>query len=447
MKHLFLSLLLFVTSFYALADDYDFSALQGLRGEKGEVYFEISGYDIFCNSQKGKLNLQTIAKFKKQQKIKGIQAEYSDPKLLLPNKIIESEQSLEKNPDLKYSIVYFLFASSEDEIKYIVFQTLNQRDIFLEQAFVNAFLAGKLESYISGNWTGESVSFAGRIIQLGTACEWRSPHNLYCKGGQISWSEFPSAESADLDLDMRIAANSKGSSEILSEEYVDILFEDIPTIAYRVVYMGKNASLPLVVYYVAQEVRGKYLSCTMSNYGYNRNDYELSSLLQQFMNISSLPDEAYNQFDIPQYEDSENIEGMFYRPGWEIRLGSLFPFGNLNHVFKYAPSIGFSLSVPVKQKMSIDLVLMLSFPVKSNSFDYTNKGYTNQTKAKSLVDGSLRYRYRHTLSKNLSCHTYFGIGVFSLSTDLEKSVDSDNNKTFYSVEALDLYGGILLYNF
>lgn len=448
MKCFLLLFALFVPWFYAIADDYDFSALQGLQGKKGEVYFEISGYDIVCNSLKGKLNsLQTYAKFKKQQKIKGIQAEYSDSKLALPNKIIETEQPLEKNPDIKYNTVYYLFASSENEIKYIVFQTLNQRDIFLEQAFITAFLEGKLESYISNDWTGESVSFAGRVVQLGTACEWRSPHNLYCKGGQVSWSEFSSAESAGLDLDMRIAANSKGTSKILSQDVLDVLFEGVPSIAYRVVYMGKYATYPLIVYYVAQEVRGKYLSCTMSNYGYNRNDYELSPLLQQFMSISTKPDWAYNRFDTPQYEDYGN--GAYSHPrialNYEIRLGSAFPLGNLHRSLGYvAPSLDFFMGVLIKQKMSIDIGGAFLFPTKRNPFDFTYHGETSETKERSLFDGSLRYRYRYALGKNLTFIPYLGIGFFSLTTNLLKGVDDNNNKTYQSVEALDLYAGIQL---
>jgi hypothetical protein len=426
------------------ADDYDFSALQGLRDTKGNIYFEISGYDIFFGSQKGKLNdSKTLDKLRKQYKIKNIQAEYSDPKLALPHQIIETEQALDKNPALKNNQVFYLFAQSGSEIKYVLFQTLNQRDILLEKAFINAFLNDELSYYISDDWTGETISFVGRIVQLGTACRWRSPHNLSCRGGQISWSEFSSAESAEFDLDTRIAANSEGPYTILSQDNIDILFEDVPTTAYRVVYMNEKAHYTLIVYYVAQEIRNRFVSCTMSNYGYNRNDYELSPLLQQFMSIPSPPDWANNQFDVPQYEQSEFLHPL-WSPNIELRLGSVFPLGDFNRIFQFAPSFDLFICFPIKQKMSIDAGLMMSFPIKSSLFDFTYQGETLETKMKSLVGVSLRYGYQHTLSKNLSCKTYMGIGFSSLFTDLVKEIDDNDNKIYHSVGALDLYGGIQL---
>jgi len=445
MKRIFWLFILFIPGLYTFADDYDFSALQGLRDKQGNIYFEISGYDIFCSSFKGKMNsLQTIDNFKKRQKIKGIQAEYSDSNLPLPNKIIETDRPLEKNPKFKYNQVFYLFSKSEDDVNYVVFQTLNQRDISLEKEFISAFLDEKLSEYISDDWTGESISFAGKVVQLGTACQWRSPHNLFFRGGQISWSEFSSAEKADSDLNTHIAANDVDSTAVLSKDFIEVIFEGVPTIACRVAYMAKGRYYPLIVYYLTQEIGDRYVSCVMSNYGYNRNDYELSPLLQQFMSIPSPPDWAYNQFDIPQYEDVEDQSNQWWTTNIELRLGSVFPSGNLSHNFQFAPSLDFFLCFPVKQKMSIDLGMMLSFPTGRKPFDYTYKGETSETKASGLVDGSLRYRYRHTISKNLFCYTYCGIGVSSLSTDLLKEIDSDNRKTYYSVEGLDLFGGIQL---
>ena len=448
MKWIFTLFIFFVSGFYIFANDYDFSALHGLRDENGNIYFEISGYEIFCSSVKGKLNdPKTLEKFKNEQKIKDIQADYSDPKLIFPNQIIETEQVLEKNPVLKYSQVFYLFPQSDNEIKYLVFQTLNQRDILLERDFINAFLEEKLERYISDDWITNSISFLGRSVQLGTACQWIAPHNLSGSGGQIIWSEFLSAESAEFDLDTRIAADSESSFAILSEDNIDILFEGVPTIAYRVVYMEKIAYNPLIVYYIAQAVRDRYVSCTMSNYGINRNDCKLSPLLQQFMSIPDLPDWAKNKLDTPQYEDSANDMESFYpdwTPNFEFRLGSVFPLGRLNNIFRYAPSFDLFMCFPLKQKMSIDIGIFLSFPIGRNSFDFTYQGETFETKASPLVGASLRYRYQHTIRKDLSCYTYMGAGFSSLFTDLVKEINYNNEKIYHSIETFDLYGGIQL---
>ena len=448
MKRIFSLFIFFVSGFYLFANNYDFSALHGLRDENGDIYFEISGYEIFCSSMKGKLDDQkTLEKFKKEQKIKDIQADYSDPDLMFSNQIIETEQVFDINISLKYSQVFYLFAKSEDEINYLVFQTLNQRDILLEKEFVNAFLEEKLEGYIFNDWTVNCISFLGRNIQLGTSCRWIAPHNLSGLGGQISWSEFLSAESAEFDLDARIDADSEASFAILSEDNIDIIFEGVPTIAYRVVYLEKIATNPLIVYYIAQVVRDRFVSCVMSNYGINRNDFELSPLLQQFMSIPELPDWANNQFDIPQYEDSDDDTESFnstWIPNFEVRAGSVFPLGELNNIFRYAPSFDIFICLPLKQKMSIDIGIFLSFPVGRKLFNFTYQAETLETKITALIGASLRYRYQYTIKKDLSCYTYVGAGFSGLFTDLIKEINDNDEKVYHSIEAFDFYGGIQL---
>ncbi|MDR1436949.1 MAG: hypothetical protein LBI65_02405 [Candidatus Symbiothrix sp.] len=426
------------------ADGYDFSPLQGLRNAHGEVWFEISGYDIFTESFKGDINqLKTLASFKKKYKIKDIQAEYSDPQLVAPHKIIEAKKPMRNNPGVKFDLVYYLLQQPEKEITVIYFQTLAQRDVFLEQEFVKAFIADSLSGYISGDWKEDVISFAGRTVELGNACGWRSPHNFSCKGGQISWSEFSSSESAGLYLDARIAANDGGSLSVLSNDYIEVLFEDIPTIAYRVAYKQDGSYYPLIVYYVEQEIRGHYLSCILSNYGYNRNDYELSSLLQKFMSIPDVPDWAYNPLDVPQFEalsEKETEQLKRQKVHGEIRSGLTTPLGNLRNVFEMAPMLDFFFIFPVKTQMSIDFGMAFAFPIKPAPFDF---GYQT-TKAQSVIQGSLRYSYHHALGKNRVWSPYFGAGFSFLGTDLLKGVRDDGTEEYYSVDALDLYGGFNL---
>jgi hypothetical protein len=446
MKHTIVFFMLFTTVFSVWADDYDFSGLQGLRDKKGNVYFEISGYDIFTTVSKGKsTELQTINRIKKQYKIRNIQAEYSDAKRTTPNYIIEAEQSGDKNPSVKSSRIFYLLQKSEKEIAIVSFYTINQRDIILEKEFINAFEEKSLEEYISDDWTGEAISFLGRNITLGTACQWRSPHNLFYGGGQISWSEFASAESAGLDLDARIAANNQGDYTILSEDYIEVIFEAVPTIACRIVYKLKSYYAPLIVYYVTQEVRGKHISCVMSNYGINRNDYGLSPLIQQFMSIPNPPGWAHNRFDIPQYEESPRYRRIYPWPvNFQFRLGSVLPLGNLNRIFQLAPSFDFYMGIPLKEKMSIDFGFLMAFPVNPRTFDFTYRNEVSETKMRSLVSGNLRYSYSHKLNNAFSCKTYAGVGFSMLYTDLVEKITDDNQKIYHDITTFDLLGGVQL---
>ena len=447
MRRFFLIYILLIQGFYLLANDYDFSLLHGLIDKNGDIHFEISGYSIFCSSMQGKLNdSKTLDKFKKQFNFKDIQANYTDRNIELPNQIIEVEQALEKNPAIKCSQVFYLFPMSNDEIEFIELSTLNQRDILLEKEFINAYLDGSVNDYIFDDWSAETISFLGRIVNLSADCKWIGPHNIYGMGGEINWSEFLSAESAEFDLDTQIAANSEGNFTVLSQNDIDILFEDIPTVAYRVVYLGKNAYKPLIVYYVAQEVNGIFVSCLMSHYGNNRNDYALPPLLKQFMSITSIPAPDVDIIDIPQKENNKNYYDPFNDDlflNYELRVGSVFPLRDFNRIFQFAPSFDFFMCVQFNQRMSIDFGMMLSFPTGRNPFNFTYQGEKMETKATSLIGASLRYRYNHTLKKDLSCYTYFGAGIFSLSTNLIKEYNN-NKEIYHSVEALDLYGGIQL---
>jgi hypothetical protein len=445
MKQIVFLCLFLLTTVFAFAGDYDFSALQGLRDKKGDIYFEISGYDIYVTTVKGKLqNKKTIDNIKKKQYIKNIQAEYSEPLLKIPNKIIEANPPLEMNPDMKFNEINYLLQESADLIKFISLKTLNQRDILLEKTFVEAFLAGSLDTFILDDDKAQTISFAGKTIELGTACEWRSPHNLYCKGGQISWSEFSSFDSADLDLEAHIIANQIADYTILSEEDIEVLFEDIPTVAYRVAYKPKYTYYPLIVYYLALEIRGRYVSCVLSHYGYNRDDYELALLLKQFMAIPELPDWAYNPLDVPKSEtlsekEKEDIFG--YGMYIDVSASALIPLGNLGKRYSFAPALNVFMGHRFGRKSAVELGILVAVPVHPKQFDFYYGGENFETKTSAIPLGSLRYRYTDKIKEYWKYSLYGGVGFTSMTTNLEKGVNNEGDKTYHEVNSLDLHGG------
>jgi hypothetical protein len=437
--------------FLLFADAYDFSLLQGLKNTKGDIYFEMSGYDMGVTSFKGNINqTKTITSLKKKYGIVDIQAEYTDVQLTMPHKIIETKEPLPYNPDARFDGIYYLFQKSPKELTVISFRTLIQRDVIFEQEFVKAFLADSLNAYISDDLKGDSISFAGRTVELGDTCVWRGPHNFSCKGGRISWSEFSSPISAGLHLDARIAAHDGDAFSILSKEYIDIIFEGIPTTAYRVAYESKTCIYPrpvLIVYYVEQEVRGHYLSCIMSNYGNNCDDYELSPLLQLFMSIPVVPDWAYNQLDAPQPEtfpekDPEKLNTR--ETHFEIRTGLITPLRNLRNIFEAAPMLDFFIFIPVNTKTAISFGLAAALPVKSALFDFDYKNEINQVEIASIIQISVRYRYNHIMRKNWIFSPYFGIGISELNTDWVKAINDDGTKEYHAIDALDLSCGLSL---
>lgn len=444
MRHGLILFIILFTSIVSYAQEYDLSGMQGLQNDKGDVLLELSGYEILITTKKGQINNQkTVNSLKKEYDLKTILAEYSDESIGPNNKVIEAETEVKNRGNMKMNQVCFLLKKSEKEITVILFQTFNQRDVLLEKEVVNTYLETGLSDYILPHWNATTISFAGRDIHLGTACKWINPHNVHCKGGQISWSEFPSFESAMLDINTRIKANgSNKKTPTIYEEDIDIIFEEIPSLAHRVVYQTPSL-YPLVVYYVVQEVRGRYISCTLSNYGYNRNDYELAPLLQQIISIPEIPEEAYNEFDIPEREVYiEEVEKVYDINFWNIQAGAWLPLGNLKNVFEVAPSLGFYMGIPIKNNMAIDLGFNIAFPTNRKQFNYYfDKNDKQLTKTDLMIGVSLRWRYQKELAKNIYWTTYLGAGMNSLKTELEKYDYEDEEDKWHYVETMDLLGG------
>ncbi|NDV79257.1 hypothetical protein [Dysgonomonas sp. 511] len=460
---LFLSLPLF-------SQDYTLPDIQGLRDRRGGVVLEAGGYEIIISGMKGNMDDdKVLAQLKKKYNIKDVLANYSDSTLDVPNKAFEAIARREDRPNTTFNMKGYLISEPEKGITTIIFQTLNQRNPQLEQAIVQIYLDGKIDDYIT-DLRADSIQFAGRTIHLGNACLWRSAHNVYCMGGQISWSEHTSFEAANQDINNRIAANADGKDVVvLDEGPLDIMFEGIPSLAYRVAYqqeekyeIAASAARSLIVYYIVQEVRGRYMSCVLSNYGYNRNDYRLSPLLQQVMSIPQLPESAHNAFDIPEYEQLETIgnrnagftllteeeeaESKLLINIWEVRVGTSLPLGKLNKIFEVAPTVGFFVGVPFNNAtMAFDIGLQMTFPVSSKPFDYyRHDEFYDVAKARAIFGMNLRWRYQKMLAPDVFLTPYLTFGFNGLRTNLRKEGDDEEESPFYFVETFGVYGGAVL---
>ena len=455
MKYLFL-ILSISFSMTLCANNYEY--LHGLRhnpefikdknGTQETVYFEISGYDIIINPYQGNIfEKKDIDKIKKKYKLKDfIQAEYTESKIDRPNIIIEAERPVENNPKVKLNEAYYLIQLSDHKILIFCFSTLDQRDFIFEQEFARDYLDGKLESYISAVWSGEYINFAGRNIQLGNACGWKSPNNFYCKGAQISWSEFPSLERAEIHQENYIAASKRDNIMILSEDFVAVEFEGVPTIAHRLAVLEEKAynRYPLILYYICEEIRGHYISCVISHYGINRADYELPDLLQEFMSFPQEPYSAFNKYDRPQYEGYTTEEKEHFDSritNFEFRLGSFFALENLQETFVWAPSFDLFLGFSIRKDMAIDIHFSAAPPINRRPIDIYVDDEIFQTKVEAVIGFGARYRYQKQLSNNLFFAVYGGVGASFLNTDLEKEDSKKSNPEYYQVIALDLYGG------
>lgn len=442
-------LLALLFSLGAQAQEYDFSFLQGLKKENGDIFFEMSGYliivktyDKSINSRKDLDNIKKKLHFKDK-----ITAEYEESTIPVPNRIWEMEKMITDNHPNK---VCYLLSTADNKTTVIYFSTVNQRDTVFEQVFVKEWLVDELKDFVSNNWMANEVFFCGEWIRLGNACRWQNPHDIQHFGERISWSEFPSLQEAKNHKDLLIErAKNDPLVHILSEENIEVSFRGVKTIAQRIVFRQEKAYYrhPIVVYYIAEEVNGYYISCITSRTGVNRNDYELNYLLEVFMEIPEYPVFAWNPLDYIEYEpvpesliaDWEDRVHLF-----DFRAGAWFPLGRSKQIARISPSFKFSMGFPINNRFALDLLMGVTAPIKSKEFTFYDNNVGETTKATTLFELGIRFRHQHKLAKKLFLTTYAGIAYAGLQTDLEDEDSKKNNESYETVGAPDLSGGISL---
>ncbi|MDH6303587.1 hypothetical protein M2459_000479 [Parabacteroides sp. PF5-5] len=445
MKYVLTFLLLLGASCTLFSQEYSLSSLQGLRNAEGEISLECSGYDILISRIKGTIsNTKTMEHIRKDYSLRNIQAEYTDSSFIpLHHKIIESVHVNPGRESLNLNQVAVLLQQKEKEVTILYFETMNQRDIVLEREIVKAWLSNGLAPYISDSWKTTVIPFVGKEIDLVYAFDWSAPHFISGGGSQMKWSEFPSMMAAELDINKRIDFDMSGNVEVLHEGDIQVLFDSIPTLAYRVVYKSYHTdaySDVLTTYYIAEEVRGKYISCILTHYGRNVNDYQLSYLLQKVMTLSEMPPQI-------QLEESEYVYESEYEKDKskmnmiELQVGTWLPVGKLSRVFTAAPSIGAYVGYPFSNTFKIDMGVQLAFPVNRSHFTYYDHNTPLDAKANVVVGLNLRGHYQQQVGADTFFTLYAGLGINGITTNLERVDYSEDTTEFYSCETVDVFGG------
>lgn len=291
MQKIILLTLLLTISFGAYSQKDILSQMHGLE-YNGNLIFNVSGHQIMVMQDNSMLTETGIKNLKKTYKIKNVDAEYKDTKLSNKNNlVIENTVPNEKNTAMKtYQVFYFLGGDYKD-VTTIFFQSLTPIDSSIRKAFMDAYFANKLAKYYTNDWNAEQIDFVGRKIELGDACKWVAPNNVQCDAlGEMSWSEFDNME--DAENQTALAIQTISPHKLIKKERASIIFEGQSLPATRVVYKSGGPKLlsggapdKMAVYYVTAKVRDKYISCVLSYYVYDTNDYNLAPLLQEVMSL------------------------------------------------------------------------------------------------------------------------------------------------------------------
>lgn len=263
--------------------------MQGLK-QNDNQFFQLGYYIFNVVTIDKKYNEKEINKVLKKYGLKDTQKKSSDEIFGSENTVVLWEVQTAEASDTVVSQKFYFFPAGEKKMKFIVMQAL-VRDSLLEKAFIDAYINNSLDKYIvCDTYSTRTLNFLGREIELGASCNWKFVNNLQCPGnGQMNWSVYPTMEDAKKRNQLEMTQNSE--RKILKNEKLNILFEGEPVVATRIVYkinvprLIMGGSNNLAVFYVTAKVRDQYVSCVLSNFVENENDYTLGALLQEVMEL------------------------------------------------------------------------------------------------------------------------------------------------------------------
>ncbi len=441
MRYLLFLFVFLKSSFFILAQQTDLSGLQGLKDKNGDVFLELSGYEISITSEKGEIsNRRTVNAMKNKYRLWDVLTEYSDDKIRISNYVIESETFYNNQKCV-------LLQEDKNKITVLYLTTINGRNLFLEQQLIDTYLQNKFIPYISDDWIAKSINIAGKPTLLGDGYEWLAPHIVSGKDGTIGWSEFQSMSDAEQDINNRIDISFSDEMHVMTQGDIQVMFEGIPTLAYRIVYKYHAVkSEYLIVYYIAEKVRDRYVSCTLNYHSDNVNDFELPSLLQKLMMIKNVPIETLIS---PEEEEEylyseETVKDRSKMNVFEIQAGTWLPIGKMNSVFPVAPSVAIYAGYPFNNKMKLDIGMSIAVPVNPSYFEYHDNKVSYPAKPRVIFGLNMRYHYQWEIQDNIFLSMYGGLGINGLATDLKKEYYDEDESEYESCESLDVLGGITI---
>lgn len=272
-----------------------FKRLNGIKNQ-GFCFYNIDGYEISSLKMNGKFTKKNIRKKYKKLKIKVDELIHSDSSIDVQNYYVYKSDTVED--DIVFNSSYYFIKTQENEISAITFSSYNREDIEFQRQFVQLVLNKKIPDDVYSAITTESVNFGGRKLYLGGNCKWMSINNIQCSGyGQINWSVFKDKETAERNLETQRQVNLAHShGKVVSEEIIDVVFEDVATKARKVVYdftgvtsvlVGMTGGKTLTIFFISAPVRGNYISCVLSFWNNDMiNPSGLAPLLEEVMNLN-----------------------------------------------------------------------------------------------------------------------------------------------------------------
>lgn len=294
MKKLLLFLLFSSASFFSQKD----SLLNRLSAieNNGKVWYNIDGYSVTSELFREKFDDKGLKKVLRKHSINDNDKKINNSNIDANNLFVSKQKKVLGN--IYQTENYYFIENSDKNILVIWFIKVGKTDKAVEEILVNMILENKIlsENFVSQDVS--SIDFGGRKVDLSKSCYWTDVNSIQCPYfGAMNWSIHKDLNSAkeSIDTQLSITKQRKGS-QVISEEWIDVEFEDVPTKARKVIldlkgvtslFAGMSEGKTLTIYYIAENVRNRNISVVMSFWNNDEIDPQtkLPPLLNQFMKL------------------------------------------------------------------------------------------------------------------------------------------------------------------
>lgn len=262
----------------------------------GKIWYNIDGYSITSEKFNNTFDEKGLKKVFRKHQITDSDVKTKDDQIKFNNLLISKQQTI---ADSNFQTNNYYFVENPDKTVSVVWFIKNGKtDKETEEKMVNLIIENKIpeENFVPMKIT--SINFAGRKIELGNSCYWTFLNTVQCPYlGEINWSVHRNLESAKEAIENQLnITKSKKGGKVASEEIVDVEFEGVQTKAKKVIYnftgvasalAGMSGGKNLTVYYIAENIRNKNVSCVMSFWNNDQINPEtkLPPLLEKIMKL------------------------------------------------------------------------------------------------------------------------------------------------------------------
>jgi hypothetical protein len=295
MKKQFLTLIMLILSLsssFGQKNDSLFSRLQAISNN-GTDFFNVDGIEITSENINSEFSKKSILKKFKKYSIKEKDLIILDSS----NQSYYATKTEQILPNTIQQISYYFIESKSKGIVAITFTNINKSDKAFERQFIDLIIKNEIPKSVYTPLVIDSINFAGRKIALGKSCNWMGINNVQCPYyGQMNWSVHKTLKDASQSVTNQYnIINAKKGGKIISEEFVDVIFEGTDVKAKKIVYDFKGitsilASMSggktLTIYFVASPAKQNFVSCVMSFWNNDSiNPSGLPPLLEEVMKL------------------------------------------------------------------------------------------------------------------------------------------------------------------